>query len=106
MNSDGENKIRDNWEDGNPGSWGASPQYQVWRFSKLEILCNFIRGTIFLLFFFLFNHFSLEALLHGHMKPQLLVLVGLALPVEIIVKLEHRGTVLPMVALPLVPSNQ
>jgi len=21
--------IRDNWEDGNPGSWGTSPQYQV-----------------------------------------------------------------------------
>lgn len=22
-------EIRDSWEDGNPGSWGASPQYQV-----------------------------------------------------------------------------
>ena len=41
--------------------------------------------------------FSQEVHLHGHMKLQLLVQVGLTLLVEIIVKLEHQGTVLVMV---------
>jgi len=107
MNSDGENKIRDNWEDGNPGSWGASPQYQVRRFSRLEILyvCNFILGTMFI-FLSHFDLFSLEVLHQDHMKPRLLVLDGLVHLVEIIVKLERLGTVLPMVSLHLTRSKQ
>ncbi|KAK7351053.1 hypothetical protein VNO77_10201 [Canavalia gladiata] len=37
-----------------------------------------------------------EALPHGNMKHQLLVLLGQALLVAMIVRLERRGTVLPM----------
>lgn len=71
---------------------------------RLGDLANFryymqlhIRNCVY--FLFRFDLFSLEALHHDHMKPRLLVLVGLAHPVEIIVKLERLGTVLPMVAL-------
>jgi hypothetical protein len=57
----------------------------------------------FIVFFLLFNLFSQEALLPGHMKPQLLVLGGLVLPVAIIVRPERHVTVLPMVGAPLAP---
>ncbi|GKF42037.1 hypothetical protein Tco_0125379, partial [Tanacetum coccineum] len=61
---------RDSWEDGNPGSWGSSPQYQ----------CT--RGV----------------LVQKHIKHQLLVQDGPILLVGVIVKLAHRGTTpLPMV---------
>ncbi|TKY45144.1 putative transcription elongation factor SPT5-like 1 [Spatholobus suberectus] len=66
----------DNWEDRNPGSWGTSPQYQPRSPPSLPY----------------------EAPTPG---------AGWAsTPGDNYSKLEHRGTVLPMVALPLVPSNQ
>jgi transcription elongation factor SPT5 len=33
-------KCRDNWEDGNPGSWGTSPQYQVKNLACLDPINN------------------------------------------------------------------
>lgn len=96
-------KFRDNWEDGNPGSWGTSPQYQVrnlaysvWQVGNIFVFCSFTFEVTVLCFFFPSS--SQEVLLHVHMKRQLLVLVGPVLLAAIIVKLEHQGiAVLPMV---------
>lgn len=92
-------KFRDNWEDGNPGSWGTSPQYQVrnlaysvWRVGNILVFCSFTFWSNCIVFFFSPSS-SQEVLLHVHMKRQLLVLVGPVLLAAIIVKLEHQGIV-------------
>lgn len=54
-------KFRDNWEDGNPGSWGTSPQYQVrnlaysvWQVGNIFVFCSFTFVVTVLYFFFPF----------------------------------------------------
>lgn len=94
--------YRDNWEDGNPASWGTSPQYQVRNLACLAPI-NHGNYSIFLSIWEItycscppFS--SQEALPPEYMKLQHLVQAGLALLVVLTVKLERQGiAVLPMV---------
>lgn len=90
---------RDIWEEGNPASWGTSPQYQV---GDLLLFCP--RQKIKISLFFVYELKSLlfsssqEVHLHVLMKHLHLAQAGPILRVATIVKLEHQEiTVLLMV---------